>query len=109
MKDYKEIAGRGFTGALKSGAIAGAGSIISGVGLAVVPVKILGLFAVGTSVVVAAPVVAGVVLGGAAIGGTFAAYSAYRKQVQIEKQFALLTKHRPDDESDEPPVPAGTE
>ena len=87
MKDYKKIGTDAAKGASKGALVAGAASIISGVAMASVPVKILGLITIGTSVAVAAPVVASVAVGGAIVGGAAAAYASHRKQAKIEKQF----------------------
>jgi len=92
MIEKKVIAQESLKGASRGGALAAAGSIISGVAMASVPVKILGLLTVGTATVVSIPVVVAVAAGGAVVGGAAAAYSSYRKQKQIEEEFDRLTK-----------------
>jgi len=92
MKNHQEIAASGIKGATKGAAVAGAASILSGVAMATVPVKILGFITVGSSAFVALPVVAIVAAGGAIVGGLTAAYANYRKQQAIEDEFDRLTK-----------------
>lgn len=67
-----------FKGGSSSGTLAAAGSIVSGVGLASVPITTcFGLITIGTATVVALPVVLGCATAGLAIGAAAGAYRAY--------------------------------
>ncbi|GAB4135073.1 hypothetical protein [Thermopirellula anaerolimosa] len=91
MKDYNRIATEALKGASKGALLASAASIVSGVAMATVPIKVLGIVTVATATTVAAPVVGAIAVGGAVVGGAGAAYAAYRKQAKIEKQFREAT------------------
>lgn len=99
MIEKQKIVKEALTGASKSGLVAAAGSILSGVAMASVPVKILGFITVGTATVVSTPVVLAVGAGGAVVGGAAAAYLNYRKQRGIEEEFRKLTKQGDSDRS----------
>jgi hypothetical protein len=92
MADKRDMVKSGLRGARNGAIVSAAGSIVSGVGMASVPIKILGLITIGTSTTVAFPVVASVAAGGAVVGGAIGAFSAYRRQKRIEDTFKELTK-----------------
>lgn len=92
MIDKQRIVKESIAGASKGGIVAAAGSILSGVAMVSVPVKILGLITVGATTAVSAPIVLAVGAGGAVVGGATAAYLNYRKQCSIEEEFRRLTE-----------------
>jgi hypothetical protein len=92
MIDKSRVFRDSLAGASKGGAVAGAGSIITGIGLASVPVKILGFITVGSATVVSVPVVAGVAVGGAVVAAAYAGYTSYRRQCEIEAEFDRYVK-----------------
>ena len=102
MIDKKQVASEAIKGAAKSGFVGAAGSIISGVAMASVPIKLLGLFTVGTATVVSLPVVLAVGGGAAVVGGAAAAYLNYRKQRNIEAEFEQLVNSSPARQHQEP-------
>jgi len=90
MIEKRTIVRDSLTGASKAGAVGAAGSILSGVAMASVPIKILGFITVGASAVVSLPVVVAVGAGCAVVGGAAAGYASYRRQRQVETQFQRL-------------------
>jgi len=70
--------------------VATAGSLLSGVAMASVPVKILGFITVRTATMVSTLVVLAVGVDGTVIGCAAAASLNYRKQRSIEKVFREL-------------------
>jgi hypothetical protein len=101
MIDKKKVAAEALKGAAKSGAVSAAGSILSGVAMASVPIKVLGILTIGSATVISLPVVLAVGAGGAIVGGAAAAYFNYRKQRNVEAEFDELVKGQ----AEKPPDP----
>ena len=86
-KETENIISSGIKDGAKGGVVAAASSVITGVGMTTVPVKILGIWTIATTSIISVPVIVSVGVAGAIIGGGISAYSAHRKNNKIKKEF----------------------
>ncbi len=91
-EEHQEIAANALKGATKAGATAAASSVLTGVGMTTVPVKLFGLITIGTTTVVSMPVVVTIGIAGAVLGGAAAAYAVHRRHKKVKTQFETLLK-----------------
>lgn len=93
MTDTSNILSNAIMGASRTGIVAAASSVLTGLATVSVPVKVLGLITVASTSAVSIPIVASVGAGGAIVGGALAAYQAYLKQQEIDNELSELLKN----------------
>jgi hypothetical protein len=89
--DKKKIALSAAQGATRGAAAGGAAAIMTGIGLAQVPVTFMWI-PVAATTVVAWPVVVGIGAATAVIAGAGYAYTEYTRQSKIEEEFKKYTE-----------------
>lgn len=90
--DDEKIVFEAIDGATRAGLLASAASITSGVAVATVPVKLLGLITIGTATAISWPVVVAAGVAGAVFGGLSSAMMEGRRQQRIREEFTRLIR-----------------